>query len=188
MPWHCMPAVLLPCWTLGAEPVDLLVAVQPGVVGKISLRCIALMVPLCQTSFAMTVLTVCKGWMLLLLLAICNLSTFWAATEFADPRIRCCNPTVATGITEPTNRLVALCHHTVRGTVVDFIVPLSCNQRSLGSQGVVLADFAVAALRTFVASSPVCHTCFPAVQVASGALITCPPDLHVAVCLDVDVA
>ena len=41
------PAVLLPCWALGAEPEDLLAALQPGVVGKIALSCIALMIPLC---------------------------------------------------------------------------------------------------------------------------------------------
>ena len=57
----CSPAVLLPRWTLVAEPPDLLIALQSGVVGEVFLGCIAFMVPLCQNSFAVRVLTLCKG-------------------------------------------------------------------------------------------------------------------------------
>ena len=56
-----------------------------------------------------------------------------------------------THLTEPSNRLTALCDHTVRPTNIFFIVPMSCNHESLGSQGVVLAHFAAAALRATTA-------------------------------------
>ena len=82
--------------------------------------------------------------------------------------------------------MTALCHHIVRSTSIAFIVPLSCNQRSLGGQGVVLAHFAPAALRATPASGPLVNSCFPAVQMAIWALLTYPPDLPVAVWLDVN--
>ena len=144
------------------------------------------MVPLCQDSFASRVLTLCKGWVLGVLLGFSSACTLWAASfSFADPGINCCIPLVTTGITEPINRLIALCHHTVRCAVIFCIVPLSCNQRSLGSQRVMLAHFAAAALRTSPAVAPVVNGRLPAVQVAIWALITYPTHLLVAVRLDV---
>ena len=52
--------MLLPCWALGTEPEDLLAigASLSSVVGKVALRCIALIVPLCQDSFASRVLRI----------------------------------------------------------------------------------------------------------------------------------
>ena len=44
---HSRPAVLLPCWALGAEPEYLFVAFQTGAEGKFPTRCIAFMIPLC---------------------------------------------------------------------------------------------------------------------------------------------
>ena len=41
------PAVLLPCWALGAKPGDLLATFQPYFVREVSLRCIAFVIPLC---------------------------------------------------------------------------------------------------------------------------------------------
>ena len=93
---------------------------------------------------------------------------------------------MATDIAEPTDRLVALCHHAVRCTIICFIVPLSCNQGSLGSQRVVLAHFAAAALRTAIASGPIINACLPSVQVAIWTLNTYPPDLQMAVWFDVN--
>ena len=123
----CRPAVLLPCWALVAEPEDMLVALQPGVVGKVALRCIAFMVPLCQEGFHLRVPGLCKGW-LPSLVGPCMKSAFWAARfDFADALTRCCSPLVATGITEPTNKLIALCHRAVRCTIICCVVPLSCN-------------------------------------------------------------
>ena len=95
---------------------------------------------------------------------------------------------MTTGITEPTNRLIAVCHHAVRCTIICFVVPLSCNQGSPGKQGVVLAHFAAAALRTTIASGPLSYCRFPSVQLAIWALITYPPDLPVAVWFDVNAA
>lgn len=48
------PAVLLPCWALGAEPEDLL---HPYLVSEMPLNCIAHVVPLCQEGL----LALCKG-------------------------------------------------------------------------------------------------------------------------------
>ena len=52
----------------------------------------------------------------------------------------------------------------------------------------MLAQFAPAALRASIAICPIAHLGGPAVQVASWALITYPPDLSVAVWCDVDIA
>ena len=93
---------------------------------------------------------------------------------------------MATGITEPTNRLIALCHHTVRCAIIYFIVPLSCNQRSIRSQAVVLAHLAPNALGATSAIAPVANNRLPAVQVAIWALITYPAHLLAAVRLDVN--
>ena len=44
---HCRPAMLLPLWALVAEPEDLLVAVQAGVVREVPVGSVAFMVPFC---------------------------------------------------------------------------------------------------------------------------------------------
>ena len=120
------PAVLLPCLAVGAEPEDLLAALHPGVLRKVPLGCIAFMVPLCQKSSALRVLALCKGWVLLL--GLCMFSAHGAASfYFADPLTRCLTPFVATGTIVPSNRLIALCHHTVGRAIVCFIVPLIGN-------------------------------------------------------------
>ena len=64
------PAVLLPCWAVCTEPEDLFAAFHPGVLRKLSLSCIAIMVPLCQKSSALRVLALCKSWVLNLLLGM----------------------------------------------------------------------------------------------------------------------
>ena len=173
---NCRPAVLLPCWTAVAEPENLLITLLGSVLGKVSPRCIAFMVPFCQKSFASRVLAVCKGWVINPLLAACRVSTVGTAPRFADSSIRCLRPSVATHLTQPTKILMGVCHNTVRGVTISFTVPLSCNQGSLGCQGVVLAHFAAAALRTPVAIAPVRNNCFQSVQVAVWTLITYPPD------------
>ena len=121
-------------------------------------------------------------------LSLCTLSAFWTARSVADPAVGCYTPPVATGITEPISRLIALCHHTVRCTIIYFIVPLSRDQRSLGGQRVVLAHFAAAVLGTTIASGSIADTRFPAVRVAIWTLITFPPDLPSAVLFDVNAA
>ena len=60
----CRPTVLLTYRALDAEPEDLLVAFQSGVVGIIPPEGIVLMVPFSQESFASRVLALCKGWVL----------------------------------------------------------------------------------------------------------------------------
>ena len=174
----CRPAVGLPCWAIGAEPEDLLTALQPYFVRKVPMLCIARAIPLCQDGSHFRILALCKGWVLVLSAAfsIC-FCTLWAASLIlADPVTRCCTPLMATDTTEPTNFLNAMCHHAVRCTSVCFIVPLSCKQGSLGSSGVVLAPFAAAARGTTTAIAPVSNSCLPAVQVAIWALITHPPN------------
>ena len=65
---------------------------------------------------------------------------------------------MATSTTAPTNLLMAVCYHGVRcGIMVCLIVPLSCNQWSLGGQCVVLAHFAAAALRASSAIGSIEH-------------------------------
>ena len=183
----CRPAVLLPLWTLAANPEDLLVAVQAGVVREAFVGCVAFMVPLCQARFALRVLTLCKGWVPDPLLGLSIIGTLWAASLLlADALTWCCTPLVATHLTDPSNSLIALRRHAVRSTSICFIVPLSCHPGSLGCQGVVLAHFAPAALRATSATAPVCNGGFPAVQVAIWALLTSPPDHLVAVWLDVN--
>ena len=148
------------------------------------MSCIPLVIPLCQKR----VVAPCKGWVTDPGFSPCILGAVRAASFlFADPMIGCCTPLVATRITEPANTLTALCHHTVRCALVCPKVPLSCNQRSLGSQGVVLAHFVATALRTATASGPVLHSCFP-VQVAIWTLVTYPPDLPIALWFYVNVA
>ena len=44
---HCRPAVLQTRRALVAEPEDLLVAVQAGVVGEVPIGCVAFVVPFC---------------------------------------------------------------------------------------------------------------------------------------------
>ena len=122
------PAVLLPCWAVCAEPEDLLAASHPGVLRKVSLSCIAFMVPFYQKSSASRVLALCKGWVLDFLLGPCMFSAHGAALFFfADPLTRCLTPFVATGITVPTNTSTALCRHTVGCAIICFIVPFICN-------------------------------------------------------------
>ena len=124
--------------------------------GKITPLGIAFMVPLCQGSFALRVLPLSKCWVLDLPLAAVPVSALGAAWFFsAHPLVGCLTPFVATGITEPTNPLVALCHHTVRGTIISFKVPLTCQQWINGGQGVMLADLAANALRAPTAFAPV---------------------------------
>ena len=163
----------LPCWALSAEPEDLFAASQSGVVGKVPLRCIAFMVPLCQEGLHLRVLGVCKGWVLDSLLSLCMVSAFWAASFFlADPGINCCAPLVGASITAPPNNLIALCNYIIRGALVCFIVPLSRHPGSLGGQGIVLAHFTAAALRTTIACCSCFDRCLPAVHIAIWALIT----------------
>ena len=180
--------MLLPCWTSGAEPEDLPVTPQADLVRKVPMLCIASMVPLCQEGSHFRLLTLCKGGMLDLLPAdfVCIGALRAASFLFADPVVGTCTPLVATGITEPTNRLIALCHHTVRCAIICLIVPLGRDQRSLGGQGVVLAHFAAAALGATSAIAPLIDGRLPAVQVAIWALITYPPHLLAAVRLDVN--
>ena len=82
--------------------------------------------------------------------------------------------------------LMALCNHAVRCTIIGLIVPLSCKQGSLSSQGVVLANLAAAALRAATAIAPVGNNCLPAVQVAIWALITYPPNFPATLGCDVN--
>ena len=183
------PAVLLPNWALGAEPENPLGASQSGVVLKVSLRCVAFMIPFCQKSSCSRVLGVCKGWVLDMLLAAFIVSAFGATSLcLADPLIGCLTPLVATSITEPTNRLIALCHHTVRCTSIILIVPLSCHQGMHGSQGVVFAHCASTALRAATASGPVSYHCFPSVLLAKWTLTTYPRHLYVTMRFDVNAA
>ena len=145
----------LPCWAFGAEPEDLLGTSQSSVMGKIIPLGIASMVPLCQGSFALRVLPLSKCWVLDLLLAAVSASSLGAAWLFsAHPLVGCLTPLVATGITEPANPLVAVCHHTVRCTIICFKVPLTCQQGINGGQGVMLADLAANALRAPTAFAP----------------------------------
>ena len=175
-----MPAVLLPCWALIAEPEDLLAAAQAGIVREVILGCIASMVPCCQDSFAVRVLTLSKGWVLDLDVAPAIFKTPWAASFlFADTLVGSCTPPVATLITKPTNNLMAVCHYFVRCGVICFVVPLTRNPGSLGRQRVVLAHLTAAALRTPTAIAPVINPGLPTVQVSIWALITYPPNFPV---------
>ena len=140
---HCRPAVLLPCWALGAQPEDLLVALQLCIVRRVPSSCIALVIPLCQE----TVLALCKCWTLGLVFA-CILSTLRAASFFADAAVRCCYPLAATLSAVPTKLRAAVCDHVIRCSFIGCVVPLSSNQGSLGSQGIVLAYLTPNALRT----------------------------------------
>ena len=101
--WLCRPAVLLPCWAIGAEPEDLLVAFQADFVRKVPLLCIARVVPLCQEGSHFRVLALCKGWLLDLLPAnfVCIGALRAASFMFADPTTGFLTPLVATGITKP---------------------------------------------------------------------------------------
>ena len=184
----CRPAVLLACWTIVAEPEDLLLALQAYFVRKVPTLCVARVIPLCQEGSHFRILALCKGWVLGLFAAFCiGFCTLWAASFFfADPLTRWCTPLVAANITEPTNRLTALGHHGVRSTVVGFTVPLSCDQGSLGRQGIVLAHLAAAALRAASAIAPAGNSCLPAVQVAIWTLITYPPDFPANLWCDVN--
>ena len=171
----CRPAVLLPCWAIGAEPENLLVASQTYFIRKVPMLCIMRVVPLCQESSHFRALAICKGRLRdLLLVFLCSMTAFWAASIFADPVVGTCTPLVVAGITEPINRLIAVCNHAVRCSIICFIVPLSYQQGSLGSQGVVLAHFAAAALRTTAAFAPAVDSCLPAVHVPILTLITYP--------------
>ena len=180
--------MLLSGWTIGAEPEDLLVALQPYFVRKVPMLCITRVIPLCQEGSHFRVFALCKGWLLNFFAAFCIcICTVWAASLVFDPRIRCCTPLVATHLTEPTNRLMALCHYAVRRTIICLRTPLSCNQGSLGSQGVVLAHLLAAALRA-IAIAPVGNDCLPAVQVAIWALIAYPPSFPATLASDVNIA
>ena len=76
-----------------------------------------------------------KGWTLgLLVLGLCIFYALRAAgCFFADPGIKSCIPFVAADITVPANDLLALWHYTIWSAIIRFVVPLSCNQGSLGS-------------------------------------------------------
>ena len=69
--WPCRPAVLLSSWTIGAEPEDLLVALQPYSVRKVPKLCITWVIPLCQEGSHFRLLALCKGWLLSLFAAFC---------------------------------------------------------------------------------------------------------------------
>ena len=180
------PAVLLACWTLVAKPKDLLSASQPDLFRKVPMKCIACMTPVRQNR----VLAFCKGWVLQPHLSFVATSASWAASFMlsADSGENACTPLVTTGIIVPGSKLMALCHHSIRGTIILLIVPLSCHRGVLGSQGVVLAHFACAALRTTTAICPTAHFGRPAVQVPIWALITYPSNLFVTVGFDADFA
>ncbi len=174
--------MLLSRWALDAQPEDLLVASQPDTIRKVPVLCIALVIPLCQQDRVL-----CNGWVLDLLRSSCSFSALRAARfGFTDSGRDFGTPLMATGITVPMSWLIALCHHTVRCAIICLIVPLCRHQRSLGSQRVVLAHFAAAALRTTTASGSVIYRRFPSVQVAIWALITYPPHLLGVVRLDVN--
>ena len=173
------PAVLLSCWAVVAKPEDPLATLQSGVARKMPICCIALVIPFSQERI------ICKGWALGPFFEPC---TPWAACVVADALIRCCTPLVIAGITQPMNGLLALRNHSVRGTIILLIVPLSCSRRIFGSHGVVLAHFAAAALRTPTAIGPVTDRSQPAVWVAIWTLVTQPLYLFVAVWFDCYVA
>ena len=149
------PAVLFACWALGAQPEDLLGTPQSHLVRKFALSRIALVVPLCQEG----VIAIRKCWMLRQFLALPFIvNALLAASLSADPHIGCCLPLVPTVLAVPCKHVTILRHHIVRCTVICVIVPLSCNQGSLGSQGVVLAHLVAAALRTLTAIASVLHS------------------------------
>ena len=79
----------------------------------------------------------CKGylWVLGVLQSLCVITALWAASFlFADAGIDCCLSLAATKFAVPISHLVALCHYVLRGAIICVIIPLGCNQRSLGSQ------------------------------------------------------
>ena len=79
-------------------------------------------------------IALCKGW-LPGPLGLCNITTLWAASlMFADARTDCCLPLASTELAMPFGHLKALCHQFLRGDIILLIIPLSCNQGSLGSQ------------------------------------------------------
>ena len=147
------------------------------------------MVPLCQDSFAVRVLAVCKSRVRGPFLGPPIFATLWAGSfDFADPGTDGCTPLATTDTTKPTKNQTALRQYLVRSAIICFIVPLSCHLWSPSCQGVVLAHLVAAALRATCAFGPMIDSCFPAVQVAIWALITCPPNLPVGMWLDVNVA
>lgn len=150
----CRPAVLLPCRALGAEPEDLLVASQLYAVRSVSLSCIANVIPLGQER----VIALCKSWVLGPSSGRC---AHWATnrTVFANSSNRRRAPLVATCITTPSTNVTAVCHHRFGGTTVRLVIPLSRYLGSPGSQRVVRANFAAAALRTTIAIAPVTDSC-----------------------------
>ena len=134
--------MFLSCWTLGAQPVYLLVASQRRVVGIIGTGFITLVVPLCQKR----VLTPCKGWML----GDCpSWSALPATRLIIDTSIGRGSPPAAADLTVPASWLIALCYDSVRSAQgsICLMVPLSCSPWSNGAQAVVLAHLAAAALR-----------------------------------------
>ena len=117
------PAMLLLCWALAAKPEDLPTAFQPDFVREEPLICIAAVVPLCQQDRVL-----CNGWVLDPLVGLCILKTLRAASfDFADSIVNCGTPPVATDITAPPCRLMALGHHIVRSAIISLVVPLSCH-------------------------------------------------------------
>ena len=151
--WLCRPAMLLTRWALVAKPENLLVTFQPDFIRRMPMICIAFVIPLCQQDRVLG-----NGWVPDPLCSSCYFSALWTTRLlFADSSTGSRPPLVATGITMPMSKFRGLCHHTVRSTIIFFIVPLSCHCGVLGSQGVVLAQFASAALRTTIAVGPVGH-------------------------------
>ena len=151
--WLCSPAVLLSCRALVAQPEDLLGACPPDFVRKVSLLCIALVIPLCQQDRVL-----CNGRVLDPFCGPCNFSALQAASfPLANSGRDFGTPLIVTSITVPMSWLIAPCHHTIGRTLIFLIVPLSCHQGGLGSQGVMPTHFVAAALRTPTAICPVLH-------------------------------
>ena len=145
--WHRL-AVLLACRALVAEPEDLLGTSPLDLIRKAAVVCVVLVIPLCQQDSVL-----CNGWVCDPLCDPCTFSALrTASSAFADSSGDFGTPLVATDITVPNSRLVAVCHHAFRSTRICLVVPLSCHHRVLGSQGVVSAHFLSAALRTTIAA------------------------------------
>ena len=70
----------------------------------------------------------------LTLLAVLAALAHRGQPAFADRGRDLGQPIMTTGITVPASGLIALCHQTVRSTIVFRIVPLSCHHRVHGSQ------------------------------------------------------
>ena len=82
-------------------------------------------------------------------------------------------------VTMPMSRLIALGkYHSCAATILGSI-PISCNVRSHGGKGVMLAKFAASALWASCASTSVYYACLPLMQMPIGTLSTLPPDYFI---------